>query len=375
MNKVHFPGETIGIIGGGQLGQMMAQSAKEKGFKVQILDPTPDCPAAQVADGQIVADYDDLASLIELAKKSDVLTYEFENVDAKTIEEVQNYTDVPQGTKALIVTQNRTREKNFLSENDFPVVKHAIVNSKEDFQKAIELVKFPAILKTVEGGYDGKGQLRLDDDSFSESDVDELIKSGTCILEARIELFKEVSVMISANSAGEHSIFPVVENEHRDNILHISNCPALINNQIQEECLAIAHKIADELQLVGTMCVEFFISTDHKVYVNEIAPRPHNSGHLTIEACNVSQFDTHIIGVCGWPMPRVELFKSAIMVNLLGQHLQPAKDQIVNHPDWFFHDYGKSESKNNRKMGHITILVDDINLAKETIQKDPIWDK
>ena len=375
MNKVHFPGETIGIIGGGQLGQMMAQSAKEKGFKVQILDPTPDCPAAQVADGQIVADYDDLASLIELAKKSDVLTYEFENVDAKTIEEVQNYTDVPQGTKALIVTQNRTREKNFLSENDFPVVKHSIVNSKEDFQKAIELVKFPAILKTVEGGYDGKGQLRLDDDSFSESDVDELIKSGTCILEARIELFKEVSVMISANSAGEHSIFPVVENEHRDNILHISNCPALINNQIQEECLAIAHKIADELQLVGTMCVEFFISTDHKVYVNEIAPRPHNSGHLTIEACNVSQFDTHIIGVCGWPMPRVELFKSAIMVNLLGQHLQPAKDQIVNHPDWFFHDYGKSESKNNRKMGHITILVDDINLAKETIQKDPIWDK
>lgn len=375
MNKVHFPGETIGIIGGGQLGQMMAQSAKEKGFKVQILDPTPDCPAAQVADGQIVADYDDLASLIELAKKSDVLTYEFENVDAKTIEEVQNYTDVPQGTKALIVTQNRTREKNFLSENDFPVLKHAIVNSKEDFQKAIELVKFPAILKTVEGGYDGKGQLRLDDDSFSESDVDELIKSGTCILEARIELFKEVSVMISANSAGEHSIFPVVENEHRDNILHISNCPALINNQIQEECLAIAHKIADELQLVGTMCVEFFISTDHKVYVNEIAPRPHNSGHLTIEACNVSQFDTHIIGVCGWPMPRVELFKSAIMVNLLGQHLQPAKDQIVNHPDWFFHDYGKSESKNNRKMGHITILVDDINLAKETIQKDPIWDK
>lgn len=357
------------------MGQMMAQSAKEKGFKVQILDPTPDCPAAQVADGQIVADYDDLASLIELAKKSDVLTYEFENVDAKTIEEVQNYTDVPQGTKALIVTQNRTREKNFLSENDFPVVKHAIVNSKEDFQKAIELVKFPAILKTVEGGYDGKGQLRLDDDSFSESDVDELIKSGTCILEARIELFKEVSVMISANSAGEHSIFPVVENEHRDNILHISNCPALINNQIQEECLAIAHKIADELQLVGTMCVEFFISTDHKVYVNEIAPRPHNSGHLTIEACNVSQFDTHIIGVCGWPMPRVELFKSAIMVNLLGQHLQPAKDQIVNHPDWFFHDYGKSESKNNRKMGHITILVDDINLAKETIQKDPIWDK
>lgn len=375
LNKLHQPGETIGIIGGGQLGQMMAASAKEKGFKVLILDPTPNCPAAQVSDGQIVAEYDDLSSLIKLAKQSDVLTYEFENVDAETISEVKKYTDVPQGTKALIVTQNRIREKSFLEDNGFPVVKHAIINSYGDFERAIQEIGFPVILKTVEGGYDGKGQIRIENESFSENEVSELISSGTCILEAQIDLYKEVSVVISANPNGEHSIFPVIENEHRDNILHISNCPAIIKKETDDQCLIVASQIASKLNLVGTLCVEFFISSDHEVFVNEIAPRPHNSGHLTIESCNVSQFDTHIIGVCGWPMPKVKLFKSAVMVNLLGQHLQPAKDQISAHPEWNFHDYSKEEAKFNRKMGHITILTDDINETKSKINNDPIWDK
>lgn len=375
LNKIHLPGETIGIIGGGQLGQMMAASAKEKGFKVLILDPTPNCPAAQVSDGQIVSSYDDLSGLIKLAKKCDVLTYEFENVDAETISEVKKYTDVPQGTKALIVTQNRIREKSFLEDNRFPVVKHAIVNSYSEFTSAIESVGIPAILKTVEGGYDGKGQLRIEDDSFSENEVQELLTSGTCILEAQIDLLKEVSVVISGNSNGEQSVFPVIENEHRNNILHISNCPAFIKAETEQECYQIAAKIASGLNLVGTMCVEFFIDTKHQVYVNEIAPRPHNSGHLTIEACNLSQFDTHILGVCGWKMPKVKLFESAIMVNLLGQHLQPAKDAITKHVDWYFHDYGKAEAKHNRKMGHITILTDNIELSKLQIQNDPIWDK
>lgn len=375
LNNIHLPGETIGIIGGGQLGQMMTASAKEKGFKVIILDPTSNCPAAQVADEQIVAEYDDLSALLELAKKCDVLTYEFENVDAETINEVKKYTDVPQGTKALIVTQNRIREKGFLVDNHFPVVEHSIVSSPADFDMAIKKIDYPAILKTVEGGYDGKGQILLEDEHFDSQEVSQLIKSGICILEKKISLFKEVSVVISANLAGEHSVFPVIENEHRENILHLSNCPAQIKEETKQECYEVAKKIANELHLVGTMCIEFFISAEHQVFVNEIAPRPHNSGHLTIEACNVSQFATHILGVCGWPMPKVKLFEPAVMVNLLGQHLMPAKQDIIKHVDWYFHDYGKTDSKHNRKMGHITILTDDIQKTKNLINNDPIWDK
>ena len=373
MNKIHLPGETIGIIGGGQLGQMMAQSAKEKGFKVVILDPTPNCPAAQVSEGQVVAEYDALNALIELAKQVDVLTYEFENVDAKTIDEVKKYNDVPQGTKALIVTQNRLREKQFLVDHHLPVVPHEKIESMADFTAAIDSIQLPAILKTVEGGYDGKGQLLLENNDFSENEVAELISQGTCILERKINLLKEVSVVISANSQQQHSIFPVIENEHRHNILHLSNCPARIKQTTEEECFDVAEKIARELELVSTLCVEYFISTDHQVFVNEIAPRPHNSGHLTIESCNVSQFDTHILGVCNWPMPKVTLFQSAVMVNLLGQHLGPAKEAIKQHVEWYFHDYGKETAKNNRKMGHITILTDDIETVKQQINHDPIW--
>lgn len=375
LDKLHLPGESIGIIGGGQLGQMMAASAKEKGFKVLVLDPTPNCSAAQVADEQIVAEYSDLPALIKLAKQVDVLTYEFENVDAEAIATVKQYTDVPQGTSALVVTQNRIREKNFLSEHGFPVVEHHIIQSKAEFKTSLEKIGMPAILKTVEGGYDGKGQLRIEDENYSKDFADELLESGICILEKQIDLYKEVSVVISGNKNGEQSIFPVIENEHERNILHISNCPAMIKPETEAKCLEVAEQIANELHLVGTMCIEFFISTDHEVFVNEIAPRPHNSGHLTIESCNVSQFDTHILGVCNWPMPKVKLFSSALMVNLLGQHIYRAKKKIQDHVEWYFHDYGKGLAKPDRKMGHITILTDEIEATKEAIDKDPIWRK
>ncbi|WP_125711667.1 5-(carboxyamino)imidazole ribonucleotide synthase [Companilactobacillus kedongensis] len=373
MNKYHLPGETIGIIGGGQLGQMMASIAKEKGYKVIILDPTKNCSAAQVSDEQIVAEYDDLNSLIKLAKKCDVLTYEFENVDAETIEEITNYTDVPQGTKALIVTQNRIREKNFLSDNKFPVVPHTIVKTFDDFQNGLRDLNYPAILKTVEGGYDGKGQILIENETFDESAVKKLIEFGTCILESKIELLKEVSVVISSNLNQQHSIFPLIENEHHNNILHISNCPARINNEIVEETYQIAQQIARQLNLVGTMCIEFFISKSQKVYVNEIAPRPHNSGHLTIESCNISQFDAHIRGICGWPMPEVKLFSSTVMINLLGQHIEAAKADLLRHTEWNFHDYGKDICKVNRKMGHITILSNDVEHTISALKQNPIW--
>ena len=375
LNKTLLPGKTIGIIGGGQLGQMMSFSAKEMGYKVIILDPTPNCPAAQVSDGQIVAEYDDLAKLIELAKACDVLTYEFENVDAETIEEVKKYTQVPQGTKALSVTQNRISEKDFIEQAGFQVVPHVVIKNIFEYHRGVEKLGAPVILKTVRGGYDGKGQILIDDpEDVCYADIEELLMQGPCMLEKKINLKKEVSVVVAANSDGATSIFPVIENVHRHNILHLSTCPADISQQSEQHIYQVGEKLAHKLELVGTMCIEFFISTDDQVYVNEIAPRPHNSGHLTIEACNISQFNAHIRGVCNLPMPKIQLEKPAAMINLLGQHLEKAKKDLVNHVDWNFHDYGKDEVKENRKMGHITILTDDLEKTKQAIENNSIWD-
>ncbi|CAJ1186450.1 N5-carboxyaminoimidazole ribonucleotide synthase [Companilactobacillus paralimentarius] len=375
LTKTILPGATIGIIGGGQLGQMMSFSAKEMGYKVIVLDPTPNCPAAQVSDDQIVAAYDDLAQLIELAKRCDVLTYEFENVDAETINEVKKYTEVPQGTKALTITQDRVSEKNFIEKSGFSTVPHVVINNIFEYHRAVEKLGTPVIVKTTRGGYDGKGQILIEDpEKVCYADIEELLMHGTCIVEKKIALKKEVSVVVAANSSQQTSIFPVIENIHRHNILHLSSCPAEISTETENEIYQIGEKLAQNLELVGTMCIEFFISTINEVFVNEIAPRPHNSGHLTIESCNISQFDAHIRGVCNLAMPKVRLLQSAVMVNLLGQHLQPAKEVLPEHTEWHFHDYGKAESKNNRKMGHITILSDDLRETKSSVEKNSIWD-
>jgi phosphoribosylaminoimidazole carboxylase, PurK protein len=326
LDKTLLPGATIGIIGGGQLGQMMSFSAKEMGYKVIILDPQPNCPAAQVSDGQIVADYDDLDKLIELAKACDVLTYEFENVDAKAINEVKKYTQVPQGTKALSVTQNRVSEKEFIETSGFKVVPHLLIENIFEYHRGVEKLQTPVILKTIRGGYDGKGQILIDDpEKVCYADIEALLMQGPCMLEKKIDLKKEVSVVVSANSRGETSIFPVIENVHRHNILHLSTCPADISEAVEQHIYQVGEGLAKKLELVGTMCIEFFVSSNDEVFVNEIAPRPHNSGHLTIEACNISQFDAHIRGVCNLAMPKIELLQPAAMVNLLGQHLEKLK--------------------------------------------------
>ena len=375
LDKTILPGSTIGIIGGGQLGQMMSFCAKEMGYKVIILDPQENCSAAQVSDDQIVAQYSDVDQLVELAKRCDVLTYEFENVDAAAINEVKKYTQVPQGTKALKVTQNRISEKDFIDANGFSTVPHVVIENIFEYHRGVEKLGAPVILKTIRGGYDGKGQILITDpEDVCFADIEHLLMQGPCMLEKKIDLEKEVSVVVSANSKGEKSIFPIIENVHRHNILHLSTCPAQISEKSARHIYNVAETLAEKLELVGTMCIEFFISDKDEVFVNEIAPRPHNSGHLTIEACNISQFDAHIRGVCNLAMPKVELLKPAAMVNLLGQHLEPAKRELAQHPEWHFHDYGKDAVKENRKMGHITILSDDLEKTKQAIENNSIWD-
>lgn len=373
LNKPVLPGQMIGIVGGGQLGKMMALSAKEMGFRIAVLDPSVDCPAAQVADWHLLAEYNDLEALEELANRSEVVTYEFENVDVDSLVHIQHLVDIPQGTDLLAITQDRLLEKSFLESNNIVIAPYATIVSPTDIQDAIDGIGYPCVLKTTRGGYDGKGQYVL----YSPSDLApsmNLLKEGTCVLEAWIPFEKEISVLVSGNGQGDIETFPVAENIHRNNILHETIVPARVDDEVIEEAQRIARLIAKEVNLAGTLAVEMFLTNNGGIYVNELAPRPHNSGHYTIEACSFSQFDTHIRGICGWSIPSIELLSDAVMVNIMGDEIYETMDFITEKMNWHFHYYGKTEAKPARKMGHITILTDDIFETLEEIYQTSIWD-
>lgn len=367
-----LPPATIGIVGGGQLGQMMALSAKEMGYKVGVLDPTPDCPTAQVSDFQITAEYDNHQALLELAKRSDVLTYEFENVDVDSLNEAKKFAALPQGTKLLEITGYRINEKNFLFDHDIPVTDYEAVETEDQLIKAIERIGYPSILKTADGGYDGHGQQDLNSpDDISAAK--QLVSDAVCILEKRQTFAKELSVMVARSASGKIQVFPVSENIHHNHILHKSIIPARVNDHVSQHAQQLAKRIAEGLDLRGVLGIEYFMMTDGSLMVNELAPRPHNSGHYTIEACNVSQFEAHIRSICGLEIPQPVLNEPAVMVNLLGQHLQPARERLSSRPQWHFHDYGKAESRHDRKMGHITILGN-IEDSLRQIKSEGIWE-
>lgn len=369
-----LPGQTIGIIGGGQLGQMLTFAAKQAGFKVVILDPTPACPAAQAADEQIVAPYDDRDAIERLATQADVLTYEFENVDLAALEAVSDRVSIPQGTELLRITKDRIREKTFLRDSGLRTAAFAPVNSADELRQAVATIGLPAILKTCEGGYDGKGQVTL----RTVADLDlpvvrEILATGQCILEQMVAFTCECSVMVGRSVSGEVTVFPVSENIHRNHILHESIVPARIIPALRDEATQVAQKIAAKLNLCGILGVEMFMGKDGHVYVNELAPRPHNSGHYSIEACDFSQFTVHNRAICDWPMPEVHLLQPVVMVNVLGQHVEGVRRLIATKPQWHFHDYGKAEVRRDRKMGHVTVLTDDVAATLAEIDATGVW--
>lgn len=366
-------GKTIGIIGGGQLGQMLTFAAKQAGMRVVILDPNPDCSAAQAADSSIVAEYSDKKAIEELARRSDVLTYEFENVDLEALEDVSDKVLIPQGTELLRITKDRLREKTFLKEHGLQVAPFAAVSCKEDLVSAIEEIGYPSVLKTCEGGYDGKSQLVLHTREDLKN-ADELLEQGRCILEGWVEFSMECSVMVARNMDGAISVFPVSENIHRNQILHESIVPARMSEELQSNAKKMAEKIADSLNLCGILGVEMFVGDDGRLYVNELAPRPHNSGHYSIEACNFSQFAVHNRAICNWPMPKIDLLSPVVMVNILGQHVDGCRKLVLKKPQWHFHDYGKGEIRIDRKMGHVTILTDDIEKTLAEVEDTSVWD-
>lgn len=360
-------GDMIGIVGGGQLGKMMAQSAQKIGFKVAILDPDENCPAQFVAHEFINADYSNEDALNQLGEISKVVTYEFENIDAQQLKTLSNNYNIPQGSETVALLQDRLTEKQTLESANVNIVPFLEVNHAQDLNKAIETIGFPFIIKTRFGGYDGKGQLVI----HSNNDLDEarnLIVNTPCVVEKYLPLYKEVSITATRDIYDQTVYFPLQENEHRDQILYKTIVPARVD--LEEQAIDEVKKIMTKVHFIGTFTVEFFVTNDLKLYVNEIAPRPHNSGHYSIEACDYSQFDTHVLAVAGWHLPKkINLLQPAIMMNLLGQDVSNLQNEFYKHPDWHVHIYGKKINKVNRKMGHITKLSLDLDKDELTLNQ------
>jgi 5-(carboxyamino)imidazole ribonucleotide synthase len=370
-NNVILPPQTIGIIGGGQLGRMMALAAKYMGYKIAVLDPTPDCPTAQVADIQITAAYDDLSAIRELTEISDVVTYEFENVDLETATYIETEGKLPQGAYALEVTQNREKEKNLMKKLELPIPNFRIVRSGEEADTALEHIALPAVIKTCRGGYDGKGQLKIEEEADKKSAIQFAEEKGHCIIEEWIRFDKEISVVFSRSIEGEIAFFPISENEHRDHILYKTTVPAEVSERVKTKAYHAAELVAEKMKIVGTFAIEMFVDGED-IYINEMAPRPHNSGHYSIEACNVSQFAEHILAICGLPLKKIELQQPAVMVNVLGEDM----DRLINHMKdngvGHSHLYGKKEVKEKRKMGHITFIGNEL---EDVVQQVKTYEK
>ncbi|GIQ70415.1 5-(carboxyamino)imidazole ribonucleotide synthase [Xylanibacillus composti] len=378
-----LPGSTIGILGGGQLGRMLALQGRAMGYRFVTLDPTPDAPCGQVADQQLIAPYDSEADARKLAAQSDVITYEFENVDAGVAALLERESYVPQGSRLLFTTQHRLREKRAIEASGVKVAPYREIPTAEALREASATFGFPCVLKTATGGYDGKGQWVL----RSADEVDEafatLSQAGTeLVLEQFIHFEREISVIAARNPDGEIRTFPVSENVHVNNILHLSIVPARISQHLAREAEQMASQIAEHLEVVGLIAVEMFVAQDGQLFVNELAPRPHNSGHYTMEACHTSQFEQHLRAICNLPLASTELMTPVVMVNVLGQHMEPLMAMLAaeeaaaeRRPRVVpkLHVYGKQESKHNRKMGHINLLAETVEDALDWVEAAGIW--
>ena len=360
MIKTILPGSTIGMLGGGQLGRMTAMEGKRMGYNIICMDPNPASPCGQVADEQVVAELNDMKAAVRMAEKTDILIYEFENIDINIIGELEKRYYLPQKSHILAIAQNRRTEKEQLQKAGFPVVPFCTVKTKEDMEQAVEKIGYPCVLKTVLGGYDGKGQQVLSDKRKLKS-IYEMLESENqeMVLEKYISFTDEISVIVARKETGEMAVFPVAENIHRQNILHMTVVPARIPVMVQDKAIEMAMDIANTFQITGLLAVEFFV-TGQEVLINELAPRPHNSGHYTWDACYVSQFEQLIRAVCNLPLGSTELLTSVVMVNILGDELAKMMATIHDFEDNIkIHLYGKSgDIAAKRKMGHLIIKTD-----------------
>ncbi|MEW5965395.1 MAG: 5-(carboxyamino)imidazole ribonucleotide synthase [Pseudomonadota bacterium] len=352
-----LPGATLGILGGGQLGRMFTLAARTMGYRVMVLDPDPASPAGRMADVHLKAGYTDAAALQQLAEACAAITTEFENVPAASLIALARQCRVAPGADAVAVAQDRSHEKSWLAQHGFATAPFALVYSEGDLDAALAEVGTPALLKVARFGYDGKGQARVDSRDAARAAFREF-GDQPCVLEGFVKLECEVSVVLARNDAGDCALFPVAENRHVNGILDVSLVPARVSEALAHEARDTARAIADALGYVGVMAVEFFVA-DGRLLVNEIAPRPHNSGHYTLDACVTDQFEQQVRALCNLPLGDARLLTPAAMVNILGDrwhHGGPHWDALLAHPNVKLHLYGKTEPRPGRKMGHFNVL-------------------
>ena len=370
MSQPILPGATIGVLGSGQLGRMFAIAARRMGYRVHTFSPDSDTPTGQVSDHEIKAAYNDLDAVREFARGVEVVTFEFENVSAAAVEAACAHAPVRPSGQVLHTTQHRLREKNFLAGAGFPVAPFRHIRAADELRAALAEIGYPAILKTAGFGYDGKGQSKI----AAPEDADgafSALNGSEAVLEAFVDFAGEVSVVAARGLDGAFAHYGVMSNEHRNHILDVTVAPAAVSAKVAREAIAIARAILEALDVVGVMCVEFFLTRDERLLVNELAPRPHNSGHLTFDACVTSQFEQQLRAVCGLPLGATEQLRPAAMANLLGdlwQEGEPAWAAACAFPEVKLHLYGKLEARRGRKMGHLTALAATPEEAARTVR-------
>lgn len=361
----------IGLMGGGQLGRMMIQAAHELGQRVVVLDPERDGPAGQLADDFIEAAYTDFSALETLAKRAQVFTTEFENVPAESLRFLARHGQTMPSAQAVAIAQDRIDEKRFIAGAGIDVAPHAVITRLEDFDDLSPSL-FPGVLKLARLGYDGKGQVRVHGLAQARADWIEMHRAP-CVLEKLLPLEREISVIAARDQHGQIEVFPVGENVHRHGILAVTQVPARISDGLIERARQAAFTLIEALDYVGVLCVEFFVLSGERLIANEMAPRPHNSGHYSIEACQTSQFAQQVRICAGLPLGSTQLVSPAVMVNVLGDSWFQASDQPIE-PDWqavqavrgtHVHLYGKHEPRKGRKMAHVTCLGDTLEEARQ----------
>lgn len=361
-----LPGATLGVLGGGQLGRMFSIAARTMGYRVVVLDPDPHSPAAAMADQHIQSAYDDPAGLKQMASLCQAVTTEFENVPAESLRYLGQHCRVQPSPEAVELTRDRIREKSFLRDHGLATAPFVAVTEAGQLASAIAEVGTPALLKTATGGYDGKGQVSIHSPEEIQAAFAEL-GGVPCVLEQRVDLALEVSVVMARSEDGQVAAYPVAENQHIGGILDTTIVPARIDEGLSRQAVDMASRLADSLHYVGTMAVEMFLTRSGELLINEIAPRPHNSGHFTLDACTSCQFEQQVRMLCGLPAGDTRLLSPVLMLNLLGDIWgdgRPDWAALLRHPQAKLHLYGKTQARPGRKMGHINILGRD---AEETL--------
>lgn len=368
-----LPGSTLGVLGGGQLGRMFAQAAQSLGYRVHIFEPSADCPASAVANRTFTADYRNLEELSAFAKSCAAVTYEFENVPVEPLWKIETLTRLLPHSSVLETCQNRLREKTWLKKHGFPHVPFTEVEVHDDLVAAARRIGLPCVVKTADFGYDGKGQRKVTDDA-SLAAAAAAFDGLRAVVERYVDFKCELSVIVARNEAGQSRVFPVAENIHTKHILDFSIVPARVNAAVAREAESLAVSIADKIGLVGLLAVELFLTDRGELLVNELAPRPHNSGHWSLDGGRTNQFEQHVRAICGLPLGDASFREPSVMVNILGdawfspadgKEVTPDWSAILEHPRAKLHLYGKHEPRVGRKMGHFTVTAETTDAALE----------